>query len=338
AFDTGALEQNSNPWAPAAAGSTDVVRSRALRRAVQRRRATNDPLLTPSPADVCLLARNIAHRAEDGLLKNIDDAISSPLPRQETHMVGVKPDCDIGAEADSSYAIDFRKATSPLLRQSVSDDYQCIDEWPYGLAIAVVDQHLRIPTSSSHPLPQSISKIATFPRLCEDTVPVSRSCVEPALAGTVSETETSPASDVVRSSVDVPRIRSIKMIRHSVEPSDSLESLSVHYGISRLNRLWHGSEIATRSYLYIPLRMCHPKYTTEYVEFVNSRYKDEVVRGTRPTVRPIDLVEIVLNRELVESAHGSASEETLATSHSTTKHPWPLIPYSSIQKTFSFTM
>ncbi|KAJ2665670.1 spindle assembly checkpoint kinase [Coemansia sp. RSA 1200] len=314
AFDTGALEQNSNPWAPAAAGSANLVRSRALRRAVQRRRAANDPLLTPSPADVCLFARNIAHRAEDGLLKSIDDAISSPLPRQETHMVGVKPDCDIGAEADSVFAVGFRKATSPVLRQSVSDDYQCTDEWPYGLAIAVVDQHLRIPTSCSHPLPQSISKIATFPRLCEDTVPVSRSCVEPTLAGTISETETSPASDVVRSSVDVPRIRSIKMIRHSVEPSDSLESLSVHYGISvshlkRLNRLWHGSEIATRSYLYIPLRMCHRKYTTEYVEFVNSRYKDEVVRGARPTVRPIDLVEIVLDHELMENTHVVLSKE-----------------------------
>ncbi|KAJ2527007.1 hypothetical protein EV175_007592, partial [Coemansia sp. RSA 1933] len=57
---------------------------------------------------------------------------------------------------------------------------------------------------------------------------MSRSCVENSVSGTI----VSPALNAVQLSADTPPIRSIKMIRHSVQVPDSLESISVHYGIS----------------------------------------------------------------------------------------------------------
>ncbi|KAJ1801458.1 hypothetical protein LPJ59_000254 [Coemansia sp. RSA 2399] len=338
-FDNGALEQNSNPWAPTAAGTADMPRCRALRRVVQRRRAKNDPLLTPSATDASLFARNIVHRAESGLLESIDDAISSPLPRSETHIVDVKSDCDIGMS--SVPAMRYRTTTGPCMRQTALSDNKDTADLPYGLAITVTDKHRFVPSSNSHPPLQSMPNIAMPAQLGEGTMVMSRSCVEDSMSGA----SLSPTLNAAQMSLDrpPPPMRSIKMIRHGVQAPDSLESLSVHYGISvshlkRLNRLWHASEIATRDYMYLPLRMCHPRYTVAYIEFVNSRYKDEITHGTHPTVRPIDLVEVVLAHGTTgESGHNSTTEDP-DRSHPAHKHPWPLISYSSIQKTFSFTL
>ncbi|KAJ2215158.1 hypothetical protein EV179_002377 [Coemansia sp. RSA 487] len=315
-FDDATLEQNSNPWAPVSAGAADMPRARALRRVVQRRRAKNDPLLTPSATDVSLFARNMAHRAESGLLESIDDAISSPLPRSETHMVSVKSDSDIGTPGAPSMR--YRAATSP----TIPANGQLTTEFSCGLAISATDKHRSIPISSSHPLLQRMPNILIPTQLGEGAIAMSRSCVEDSISGTDT---TSPTLNAAQPSVDMPRMRSIKMIRHSVQAPDSLESLSVHYGISvshlkRLNRLWHASEIATRDYLYIPLRMCHPRYTVAYIEFVNSRYNDETINGAKSTVQPIDLVEVVLGYRTVEPGHDSASEGHTG-SHASHKHP-----------------
>ncbi|KAJ2557108.1 spindle assembly checkpoint kinase [Coemansia sp. RSA 1933] len=322
-FDNGALDQNSNPWASAAASDTDTSRYRALRRTVLRRRTQNDPLLTPSVTDVSMFTRNIVHRAESSLLESINDAISSPLPRSETHIVGVKSDCDIGT--CTAPAMRHRAATSPPMRRAVTNatlsDHKDAPGLPCGLAITVADKHRPMPVISSHLSVQSMPNITIPAQLGGDAMVMSRSCVENSVSGTI----VSPALNAVQLSADMPPIRSIKMIRHSVQVPDSLESISVHYGISvshlkRLNRLWHASEIATRDYLYIPLRMCHPRYTVAYIEFVNSRYKDEIARGIQPTtvLRPIDLVEVVLTHD---TADDSDSEDLANSFHPAHKHP-----------------
>ncbi|KAJ2389669.1 hypothetical protein GGI23_005788, partial [Coemansia sp. RSA 2559] len=321
----GVLEQDSNPWAPTAAGTADIPRCLALRRVVQRHRAKNDPLLTPSATDASLFARNIVHRAESGLLESIDDAISSPLPRSETHIVDVKSDCDIGTS--SVPIMKYRAATSPCIRQTALSAYNDAADLPYGLAITATDKHGYVPTSNSHPPLQSMPNIAMPTQLGEGTMLMSRSCVEDSMSGA----SLSPTLNAVQISVDRPPMRSIKMIRHSVQAPDSLESLSVHYGISvshlkRLNRLWHASEIATRDYMYLPLRMCHPRYTVAYIEFVNSRYKDEITHGTHPTVRPIDLVEVVFQLDFLVVKCKYCGKQFCAKHGNIVTHKCPCVP------------
>ncbi|KAJ2194284.1 hypothetical protein EV180_006415, partial [Coemansia sp. RSA 518] len=73
------------------------------------------------------------------------------------------------------------------------------------------------------------------------------------------------------------------MIRHRIRPTDTLEGISVQHGIGisdlkRLNRLWQPNEMATRKFLYIPLRMCLPRFTVASIAHVNMQYKEELRR------------------------------------------------------------
>ncbi|KAJ1995709.1 hypothetical protein GGI25_000685 [Coemansia spiralis] len=321
-----------NPWTTTAA---DMPRFRSLHRVAQRHPAVHDPLLTPSAADITTFARAVISRAENGLLESIDDAISSPLPRSETHMVGVKSDNDLGIPSVASNRC--RAATSPIRSQTtiLKNDSLPTNGKLGGLAISVSSKSSFTQTSNTNLRPQSIPNVAIPARLGEDIVVMSRSYAEISL----SDAGSSPTSSVGPLASDASPLRSIKMIRHQVQESDTLERLSVHYGISvshlkRLNRLWHSSEIATRDYLYIPLRMCHPRYTPAYVEFVNNRYKNETLREVDPNIKSIDLIEVVLDH----IAAPSMESQSLDCLNHTHKHPWPLIPYSSIQKYFSFTL
>ncbi|KAJ2027052.1 hypothetical protein IWW57_002783, partial [Coemansia sp. S610] len=116
------------------------------------------------------------------------------------------------------------------------------------------------------------------------------------------------------------------MIRHQVRADDTIEGISVQYGIQishlkRLNRIWRSSEIAVRDHLYIPLRMCSPTYSIAYIEFVN-RIHSEADNGAKVELRPIDLIEVVL-----EPAGGWAPEGLAPDIAPTTHRPrWPLLP------------
>ncbi|KAJ1749134.1 hypothetical protein LPJ55_004159 [Coemansia sp. RSA 990] len=92
------------------------------------------------------------------------------------------------------------------------------------------------------------------------------------------------------------------MIRHLIRESETLEGISVQYGIStadlkRLNRLWQPNEIATRKHLYIPLRLCLPKFTLDNIEHINKQYEDELRNRNVSDFQPIEVIEKVLSAE-----------------------------------------
>ncbi|KAJ2778590.1 hypothetical protein H4R18_004504 [Coemansia javaensis] len=214
----GAESLAAAPWDPWAPPEPPARRPpQTLWRVARRRRADHDPLLCPSPADVAMLARAAARRAEHGLAASIGSALSSPLPRSETHMVGVMSDSDAAAAA-----------------------------------------------AAAHCAPDASQ----------------------------SQSQSPPAQ---------PAARTVLMIRHHIRPTDTLEGISVQYGIGvsqlkRLNRLWQPAEMATRNHLYVPLRICRPRLTAADVEHRNARYQAWVRRGQTPAAPPIDLIELPASR------------------------------------------
>ncbi|KAJ2158411.1 hypothetical protein GGF46_003791 [Coemansia sp. RSA 552] len=233
----------ANPWA-AVDDDDDAPRLRLSSRVASRQRAAHDPLMCPSTADIDKISRAAALRAEHGLVEDIGDAVSSPLPRTKAFMVGTKSDSAVGSAA------------------------------------LLVGEH--------------------------DTVKNSSLAGEP---------------------------RTIKMIRHSIRPGDTVEGISVQYGIhishlKRLNRLWQPSELAIRSHVYIPLRMCLPRFTIANIQHVNIQYREELQSGHAPTISPIDLIEVVLDPENCPDLGAK----------SVRRPPWPLVSYESIQHVFSFAL
>ncbi|KAJ2842018.1 hypothetical protein J3B02_005705, partial [Coemansia erecta] len=240
-----------NPWAADSARAADAERpwNRAVHRAVRRTRALNDPLMSPSATDIDLFARKVARNAESGLLHNIGDAISSPLPRSKTHMVGVKADSDIEALSapashDDSIGISPLLLASRLSMEPEDPNHEASSCASIrGLAIRVSDGDHIVRSSSATP------NLAIPARVGADVVVMSRSDNEIA----ISEPEASHASSAAIGASSV-MPRTIKMIRHHISPTDTLEGTSVQYGISvsqikRLNRIWHPSEISIRDHL-----------------------------------------------------------------------------------------
>ncbi|KAJ2652057.1 hypothetical protein IWW40_001254, partial [Coemansia sp. RSA 1250] len=123
------------------------------------------------------------------------------------------------------------------------------------------------------------------------------------------------------------------MIRHLIRESETLEGISVQYGIStadlkRLNRLWQPNEIATRKHLYIPLRLCLPKFTLDNIEHINKQYEDELRNRNVSDFQPIEVIEVVLDPDS-SSDILTPQPEIERTAY---RRPWPLVPYESIQR------
>ncbi|KAJ1897622.1 hypothetical protein LPJ66_003255 [Kickxella alabastrina] len=309
--------------------------NQVLRRMVQRSRAAHDPLLSPSTKDFDSFAHSVARRAECGLLESIGDAIASPLPRSETHMVGVKADCDLEAQGEGAAQGDARSSYAPQLFSGklgrsgdVADPALC-DSSVCGLTISE--------PSRSRAVPLAIPNIAVPTRLGDNLVIMSCSLNEIA----ISETGSSPASSIALGPLLLPR--TIKMIRHRILACETLEGISVQYGIQisqlkRLNRIWNSSDIATRDHLYIPLRMCSPKFSVAYIEYANAAHQPEMEIRHGPGTSPpyIDLIEVALDPApcLSPPEHLSGPVHL----HPARKQWWPLVTYESIQRHFSFVM
>ncbi|KAJ2721187.1 hypothetical protein GGI07_004113 [Coemansia sp. Benny D115] len=363
------LASASNPWV-VPVDSWDSLRTRrsnyrALRRVARRTRATNDPLLLPSTSDIGLYAQKVVRRAESGLLESIGDAISSPLPRSATHMVGVKADSDIDASLNGTpaagTAVAAATAASTATAAGAVDSMQnalhssvtslaadlaepawCADgshasPSVRGLAIKVQSREQSIVSGGGTP------SRALPAHMGEDLARIlSRSVDEIS----ISEAGTSPAPSSTLGSAAVPR--SIKMIRHHVSDSETLEGIAVHYGIpisqlKRLNRIWHASEIAIRSVLYVPLRLCSSKYSIPYIEYVNEQHRLRQRDGLGPQTMPIDLIEVTLEPIQDDPPLENSLSSYLASLAPTTaalrkQQWWPRVPYESIQKHFSFTL
>ncbi|KAJ2701212.1 hypothetical protein FB645_004740 [Coemansia sp. IMI 203386] len=312
------VTEYGNPWAAATNPVPQTARpwTRTVHRAVQRARAINDPLVSPSLTDINLFARKVARSAETGLLLNINDAMASPLPRAKTHMVGVKADSDIevlDTEQGNTMGGSPLVVTEPEESERVSGFAGIC-----GLAIRVTDDEVRRSATPNMAIPTQIGS---------DVVIMSRSFNEFA----IEEAGCSPASSAVNGVSPLPR--TIKMIRHRVSATDTLEGISVQYGVSvslikRLNRLWHPSEIAIRNHLYIPLRLCSQKYTVAYIEHVNRQHRSDGHNGSDSVSPFIDLIEVVLDSTPTESPP----------LYPLRKPRWPLVPYESIQRHFSFAL
>ncbi|KAJ1722606.1 hypothetical protein LPJ53_002985 [Coemansia erecta] len=336
------ITSSANPWAAGEASAKGRPWSHMVQRAVQRSRALHDPLMSPSASDINIFARKVARRAESSLLESIGEAIASPLPRSVTHMVSVKADDDPGIGANSKAQSappvpeQFGDNSSSLLAgcmPSEADGSGAPSDSSRicGLAIRVSDNN----TGEYSPSPS----IAIPARVGDNVLVMSRS--HNGIA--ISEAGSSPSSSVGMSSYPIAQ-RTIKMIRHRIQTTETLEGISVHYGVStsqikRLNRIWHTNELAIRQHLYIPLRMCSPEYTVDYIEYVNSQYILEKRNNLDPSYRYIDLVEVVLDPASSPSPPEN-SEALFADSTSLHSRPnslrkqrWPIVPYESIQKT-----
>ncbi|PIA18757.1 hypothetical protein COEREDRAFT_79743 [Coemansia reversa NRRL 1564] len=330
---------SQNPWSSIQCNKNAQPWSQALRRTASRQRADHDPLLCPSAAHTGALARAISRRAAHGMAESIGDAVASPLPRSETHIIGVKSDRDVADHAHTpSRTIE---ATDPPIEQNISVGPSCNATQFRGLVISKC-------ASSCHTamLQQNITtKLLLGPS--DDYAPDDVNVVSKSLANKYLSTPLRPhvwpsleqAQSLPSSLSPQPAMRTVKMIRHKVQTTDTLEGISVYYGISisnlkRLNRLWHPTEMATRDFLYIPLRMCLPKFTLDNIEYCNVKYEKQIRSGSVPTALPIDLIEVVLNP--------ISRPETDLPGHypiqAVFRPPWPLVSYKSIQHVFSFTM
>ncbi|KAJ2362824.1 hypothetical protein H4S01_004599, partial [Coemansia sp. RSA 2610] len=294
-------DPSANPWAaPKASGQPQRP---ARLRAAQRQRAAHDPLLCPSMADVGMLSRAAARRAEHGLLESIGDAVSSPLPRSETFMIGVRADSDVVSQ-DMSDAVDGADCSSD--ERNVTGQCASLGAAPlYGLAIT---QSCKcVGTRSANPL--AIPKVVLPAALNNEAATLVEVGSGDPMAEADADSSSAPHYSSCRRQASLPRslpparsvspqlaMRTIKMIRHCIRAADTLEGISVQYGISasdlkRLNRLWQPSEMATRRYLYIPLRMCLPKFSVANIAHINARHSEALRTRQVPTVSPIDLVE-----------------------------------------------
>ncbi|KAJ2487328.1 spindle assembly checkpoint kinase, partial [Coemansia sp. RSA 2320] len=130
--------------------------------------------------------------------------------------------------------------------------------------------------------------------------------------------------------------RTIKMIRHRIRATDSIESISVQYGIPishlrRLNRIWQPNEIATRDHLYLPLRLCSPNYSIAYIEFNNRMHSEAARNRAQSELLPIDLVDVSLD-PVKSPEHDSPMQGSVSATH---KQLWPLIYYRDIERLWS---
>ncbi|KAI9476891.1 hypothetical protein BX667DRAFT_328866 [Coemansia mojavensis] len=317
-----------NPWTETSARP----QQHACLRAAQRRRATNDPLLCPSAADVSKLNQAVARRAEHGMLESLDDAVSSPLPRFEAFMLGVQPDkdaagqntptmlnfkspCNLAAAAETRSNPNSQRGLGIAQGYFLSSDSQAVPQ-----AIPERNNVLFEYCGGTSTSKASSSILDRRQQLCTPTL--SQSLPLPLATSTLH----SP-------------LRSIKMIRHLIRESETLEGISVQYGIStadlkRLNRLWQPNEIATRKHLYIPLRLCLPKFTLDNIEHINKQYEDELRNRNVSDFQPIEVIEVVLDPDS-SSDILTPQPEIERTAY---RRPWPLVPYESIQRVFSFTL
>ncbi|KAJ2151364.1 hypothetical protein EV176_006321, partial [Coemansia sp. RSA 451] len=278
---------DTNPWIQSQ--FENQPRSHVHQRIAHRRRAVHDPLMCPSPADVGTLNRAVARRAAHGLLESIDDAVSSPLPRSETFMVGVKADSDVVSQIIDG-AVDINSSL-PDTRCAVASRSSLEACSHYGLAITQNHDH----AVQLLPNPQAIPRLALSSNNYKDTkdreslcagVPTSEtSCSIPCFNAASKHHLPSTSRSFPLASDVLPQLsmRTIKMIRHRIRPTDTLEGISVQHGIGisdlkRLNRLWQPNEMATRKFLYIPLRMCLPRFTVASIAHVNMQYKEELRR------------------------------------------------------------
>ncbi|KAJ2080902.1 hypothetical protein H4R24_002740 [Coemansia sp. RSA 988] len=328
--------------------------SQALRRVASRQRVDHDPLLSPSAAHIGALARAISRRAAHGMAESIDDAVASPLPRTESHMVGVMSDGDAAIQAQAPNATFM--PTSLSGKQNIAVVASINAAQLRGLAITEYTSNCN---SAMHRqdtfAPEVLLSLSGEGTAADDVHVVSNPLVNmagdstlvvdkhlstsllPHVHPSLAQLQSSPSS--TSSLLPQPTMRTVKMIRHRVRTTDTLEGVSVHYGINishlkRLNRLWHPTEMATRDFLYIPLRMCLPRFTPANIEYNNTKYEDEVQSGCVPTASPVDLIEVVLNPTACLEPDSLAQYQTQTTS----RPSWPLISYKSIQQVFSFSM
>ncbi|KAJ1809464.1 hypothetical protein LPJ75_004382 [Coemansia sp. RSA 2598] len=317
-----------NPWAAGSAPAAERPWSRAVHCAVRRIRVQNDPLLSPSATDIDLFARKVARDAESGLLQSLGDAISSPLPRSKTHMVGVKADSDVEALSVPASHDDSIDVSPLLLASRLPTEPE--DPGQTSSCASICGLAIRVNDSDHTARSSTTPNLAIPARVGADVVIMSRS--HNGIA--ISEADGSPASSVAVGGPSSPR--TIKMIRHLISPTDTLEGISVQYGVAvsqikRLNRIWHPSEISIRDHLYIPLRLCSSKYTVAYIEHVNRQHLVDARNGVLPSSPFIDLIEVVLD------STPCASPSQLQ--QSVSRRPrWPLVPYESIQSHFSFAL
>ncbi|KAI7825782.1 hypothetical protein BX661DRAFT_184157 [Kickxella alabastrina] len=292
--------------------------NQVLRRMVQRSRAAHDPLMSPSTKDFDSFAHSVARRAECGLLESIGDAIASPLPRSETHMVGVKADCDLEVQGEGTAQGDSRSFYAPQLFSGKMDESGDVAD--PALCDSNVCRLAISEPSRSRAVPLAIPNIAVPTRLGDNLVIMSCSHNEIA----ISETGSSPASSIALGPL-------------------LLRGISVQYGIQisqlkRLNRIWNSSDIATRDYLYIPLRMCSPKFSVAYIEYANAAHQPEMEIRHGPGISTpyIDLIEVALDPAPCPSPPDHPSGPVHL--HPARKQWWPLVTYESIQRHFSFVM
>ncbi|KAI8320062.1 hypothetical protein GQ54DRAFT_264209 [Martensiomyces pterosporus] len=312
-----------NPWDDGSSAKSDAYASAVVdqplqlspRRAARRVRAAHDPLLSPSAADADFFEHSLAKQAQESLLESICEAISSPLPRSETHMVHVKADSDF-----------HTPDCAGLLPAQESNLVSRPDTNCSSLVIGAADG-----CGKRHPSAPSTSLPA---RLGED---ILRMYTGTGLSASEGSNSQSP-SLILQQQQQPPR--TIKMIQHHIRASDTLEGISIQYGTSishlkRLNRLWQPNEISTREFLYIPLRMCSEKYSLAYIDYVNTRYKEERNSGMKPAVMPITIIEVLLDpagrQPPAAPAYGCPTNHRRNPS-------WAIVPYESIQRDFSFTM
>ncbi|KAJ1936102.1 hypothetical protein GGF37_005741, partial [Kickxella alabastrina] len=195
--------------------------NQVLRRMVQRSRAAHDPLMSPSTKDFDSFAHSVARRAECGLLESIGDAIASPLPRSETHMVGVKADCDLEVQGEGTAQGDSRSFYAPQLFSGKMDESGDVAD--PALCDSNVCRLAISEPSRSRAVPLAIPNIAVPTRLGDNLVIMSCSHNEIA----ISETGSSPASSIALGPLLL--LRTIKMIRHRILACETLEGISVQY-------------------------------------------------------------------------------------------------------------
>ncbi|KAJ2351657.1 hypothetical protein GGF43_003968 [Coemansia sp. RSA 2618] len=340
-FDSSA-ESDSNPWA--LVDTVEQPQQHTRQRIAHRERAVHDPLLYPSAADVGMFNRAVARRAEHGLLESIDDAVSSPLPRSETFMVGVKADSDVVSQ-DIPDAVDGKSAASD--EHNAASRTLAETSPLFGLAIAQNYEHGSYASLNPQPIPEILlpafkdKDVASSARL-GGGIYMSEASSSVPYFDAAQQQQLPPISQSLPSALSMsPQIsmRTIKMIRHCIRAADTLQGISVQYGIrisdlKRLNRLWQPNEMATRKYLYVPLRMCLPKFTIANIEHANMRHKEELRSGQMPTAQPIDLIEVVLDPETSPAPAPRAFD----TDKPAPGPPWPRVSYESIQRIFSFTL
>ncbi|KAJ2788724.1 hypothetical protein H4R20_007318, partial [Coemansia guatemalensis] len=235
-----------NPWASLPCDNSTRPWSQALRRLASRQRVEHDPLLNPSAAHIGALARAISRRAAHGMAESLGDAVASPLPRSETHMVGVMSDGDV---ADQT-----RTPSTTLVAAGLSGERNIAAGVPSnaarlnGLAITecmggcqsviyrqdvFTPEHLLVPSDECTANDVCIASRSLVNVTGDSALAVDkhlstqlRSDAWPSLG----QVQSSPSS--ISSLLSQPTIRTVKMIRHKVQNTDTLEGVSVHYGIS----------------------------------------------------------------------------------------------------------